>query len=145
MFLWCVRDGWRDIYSERNFFPCLLPGAGGYQCLHPFVSSSETLLIGCMSLAQLRFSALCLKQTVWFSSHGHLPVTHLLYLTALIVLSCLLITTWQLVKAHSHQERTKNLCDMLYNIWPSQLGLQNTLIASLQRGKTLPTSVLVWH
>ena len=29
--------------------------------------------------------------------------------------------------------------------WPSRLGLQNTQTSSLQRGKTLSTSVLVWH
>ena len=47
-----------------------------------------------------RFSALCLNLTVWFSSRVFLPVTHLLYPTALIVLPCLLITTWQFLKAH---------------------------------------------
>ena len=42
----------------------------------------------------------CPNLTAWFSSRGLLPVTHLFDLSALIVLSCLLITTWQLVKAH---------------------------------------------
>ena len=87
---------------EDFFFPYFLPGARGYQCLQPLASSSEMPLIGCVSLAWLRFSALCLNLTAWFSSHGLFPVIHLLYLTALIVLSstCLLIKMWQLVKVH---------------------------------------------
>ena len=44
-------------------------------------------LIGCVSLARLRFSALCLNLTAWFSSRGLLPVTHLFYQSALITLS----------------------------------------------------------
>ena len=43
---------------------------------------------------------LCLNLTAWFSSRGLLPVTHLLYQSALIVLPYLLITMWRLVKAH---------------------------------------------
>ena len=95
MFLWCVRDGWRDIYSERGL---LLPWAKGCQRLHPLARSSETPLIGCVFLARLRFSALCLNLTVWFSTLDLLPVTHLSGLSALIVLSCLLIKMWQLAK-----------------------------------------------
>ena len=65
------------------------------------VSSDDlTPLTGCLSRDQLRFSVLCLYLTAWFLSGGLLPVTHLFDLSALIVLSCLLITTWQLVKAH---------------------------------------------
>ena len=93
-----------ETYTQREdfFFPYLLPGARGWPCLHPLASSSETPLIGCVSHARLWFSALCLNLTAWFSSRGLLPVTHLLYSTVLIVLSypCLLITAWQLVKAH---------------------------------------------
>ena len=90
-----------ETYTQREdfFFPYLLPGARGCQRLHPLASSTETPLSGCVSLARLRFSALCLNMTAWFSSRGLLPVTHLLYPNALIVLPYLLITTWQLVKA----------------------------------------------
>ena len=90
-----------ETYTQREdfFFPYLLPRARGCQRLHPFASSSETPLIGCVSLARLRFSALCTNLTAWFSSRG-LLVTLLFDLSAQIVLSCLLITTWQLVKTH---------------------------------------------
>ena len=104
---WCFCDMWEmggETYTQREdfFFPYLLPGVRGRQRLHPLASSSETPLIGCVSLARLRFSTLCLNLTAWFSSRGFLPVTQLLYLTVLIVLSssCLLIKMWQLAKAH---------------------------------------------
>ena len=44
MFLWCVKDGGRDIYTQREdfFFPYLLPEARGCQRLHLLASSSET-------------------------------------------------------------------------------------------------------
>ena len=103
MFLWCVRDGWRDIYSERGLLlPISSSMSQGCQCLHPLASSSETPPIGYVSLTRLRFSALCLNLTAWFSSRCLLPVSHLLYPTALIVLSSssLLIKIWQLAKAH---------------------------------------------
>ena len=85
MFLWCVRDGCRDIYSEREnlFFLYLLPGARVRQRLHPLSSSSETPLIGCVSLARKRFSAFCLNLTASFSSHDLLPVMHLFNMIAL--------------------------------------------------------------
>ena len=94
----CERWG-GETYTQREdfFFPYLLPGSRGCQHLHPLASSTETPLIVCVSLARLRFSA---NLTAWFSSRGLLPVTHLLYQSVLIVLPCLLITTWQLVIAH---------------------------------------------
>ena len=95
-----------ETYTQReDFFPYLLPGARGCQRLHPLASSPETPLISCVSLARQRFSALCLNLTAWFSPSGLLPVTHLLYPSALIVLSCLLIKMWHLVKTH---EVTRN-------------------------------------
>ena len=95
------KTGGEKYTQRKNFFAYLLPRARECQNLHPLAAvSSETPLIGCVSLARIRFSALCLNLTAWFSSCGLLPVTHLLYPTALIVLPCLLITAWQLVKAH---------------------------------------------
>ena len=41
---------------------------------------------------------LCLTLTAWFSSRDLFPVTHLFDLSAMIVLSCLLIKMWQLEK-----------------------------------------------
>ena len=98
---WCFCGVWEmggETYTQREdfFFPYLLPGAWVANSCTPL--QAETPLIGCVSYARLWFSALCLNLTAWFSSCGLLPVTHLLYPTTLIVLSCLLITTWQLVK-----------------------------------------------
>ena len=109
-----------ETYTQREdlFFPYLLPRASGCQLLHPLASSSETPLIGCVSLARLRFSALCLNLTTWFSSRGLLPVTHLLYPSALIVLSCLLITTWQLIKVHGvtrNEPKIHGICYITLN------------------------------
>ena len=70
---WCFCGVWEmgeETYTEREdfFFPYLLPGARECQRLHPLASSSETPLVGCVSLVRLRFSALCLNLTAWFSS-----------------------------------------------------------------------------
>ena len=90
-----------ETYNQRDdFFPYILPGPRVCQRLHPVASSSETPLIGCVSHARSAFSTHCPNLTAWFPSRSLFPVTHLLYPTALIVLPCLLITTWQLVKAH---------------------------------------------
>ena len=90
-----------ETYTQREdfFFPYLLLGARGCQRLHPLASSSETHLIGCVTHARLRFSALCPNLTAWFSSHGLLPVTHLLYPSALTWCH-ILVYSWQLVKAN---------------------------------------------
>ena len=100
MFLWCVRDGWRDIYSERGLLPISSSRSQGVPTLAPPCKLIRDDLISCVSLARLRISALCPNLTAWFSSHGLLPVTHLLYPSAKIVLACLLITAWQFVIAH---------------------------------------------
>ena len=64
-------------------------------------SSSETPLIDCVSHARLRFSALCLNLTAWFSLSDPLLVTHLFDLSAL-ARSHLPVykKLWQLTKAH---------------------------------------------
>ena len=76
-------------------------GANACTLVHAVLSDGLMSLTGCISLARLQFSALCLNLTAYFSSRGLLPVTHLLDPTAL---TCchprLLITMWQLVKAH---------------------------------------------
>ena len=111
-----------ETYTQREdfFFPYLLPGARECQCLYPLASSSETPLINCVSLAWQRFSALCLNLTMWFSSHNLLLVTHLLYPTALIVLSCLLIT-WQLVKAHRVTRNELKIHGIYYITTPTDI------------------------
>ena len=94
---WVERHILRERISSSHIF---FQEPGGANACIPLASSSETALIDCVSLARLRFSALRLNLTAWFSSRGFLPVTHQLYPSALIVLSCLLITMWQLVIAH---------------------------------------------
>ena len=92
---WVERHILREKTSSSHMF---FQEPGGANACTPL--QAETPLIGCVSLARRRFSVLCPNLTAWFSSRGLLPVTHLLYPSALVVLSCLLITTWQLVKAH---------------------------------------------
>ena len=56
----CERWVERHILKERTSSSHIFfQETGGFQRLHPFESSLETLLIGCMSLARLRSSALC--------------------------------------------------------------------------------------
>ena len=97
------------LYSRKGWCFCGVWEMGGetYSLRERTSSSSRsqwvpTLAPACklVSLAWLRFSTLCLNLTSWFSSRGLLPVTHLLYPSALNVLPCLLIITWQFVRAH---------------------------------------------
>ena len=83
-FLWCVRDSSHIFFRE--------PG-GANACTPLQARQRRPRSTACPSLD-------CLNLTAWFSSCGLLLVTHLLDLSAQIVLSCLLITTWQLDKAH---------------------------------------------
>ena len=72
----CERWVERYILRERTSSShILLQGPGGTNTCTPL--QAETPLIGCVSLARLRFSALCLNLTAWFSSRDPLPVTHL--------------------------------------------------------------------
>ena len=81
---WCFCSVWEmggERYPQREdfFFPYLLPGARGVNA--------------CTSLqAHLR--------RLWSTACPSLPVKHLLDLSALIMLASLLITPWQLIKAH---------------------------------------------
>ena len=97
----CLRDRWRrHILREGTSCPIPFSGSQGVPTLASPCKLVRDDLIGCVSLARLQFFPLCLNLTAWFSSRGLLPVTHLLYPSALIALPCLLLTTWQLVKAH---------------------------------------------
>ena len=102
-----LRDRWRDIYSERGLLlvPYLLPGAMSANACTPLqaVSSerSETPLIGCVSP---RSTPDCLPLSksddvvITWSPSGYTPVRPDCPDT--VPSPCLLITTWQLVKAH---------------------------------------------
>ena len=103
MFLWCVRDGWRDIYSERGL---LLP-----------ISSSRILGLPTLSLpcklvrdasGRLRVPRLtAILSTLSKSDHMVLITWSLSGYTPVrpdcpdaSSSSCLLIKMWQLTKAH---------------------------------------------
>ena len=90
----------RHILRERNSSHIFFQEPEGVPTLAYPCKLVRDDLISCVSHARLWFSALCLNLTAWFSSRGLLLVTHQLYPSALIVLSCLLITTWQFVKTH---------------------------------------------
>ena len=69
---WAERHILRERTSSSHIFFRKPGGANAFTPLQ-----AETPLIGCVSLAWLRFFALCLNLTAWFSSRGFLPVTHL--------------------------------------------------------------------
>ena len=110
-FVVSLRDRWRDIYILRegtSFAPYLLLGARGCQCLYPFASrivrrpnASNRLCIHGSTLDSDRPD--CLNLTVWFTwSPSGYTAAQPAYPDALPS-PCLLITTWQLVKAHGSQ------------------------------------------
>ena len=106
---WCFCGVWEmggETYTQREDFSLyLLSVARACQRLHPLASSSETPLICCESHIRLRFSALCLNLTARFSSCDLLPVTHLLYPSALFTNHN--VTACQ--STRGHQERTENV------------------------------------
>ena len=93
------------LQSERGLLvPYLIPRAWGCQRLHPIASrvvrevrdASDRLRVPGSTPILCTLSK---SDRVVITSRGLLPVTHLLDRTALSS-PCLLITTWQLVKAH---------------------------------------------
>ena len=100
-FVLSLKDRWKDIYSERGHLlvPYLLPGARGCQCLQPFASRSvrdDTNASDWLRIPGLTFDSHwtdCLNLTMRFSYH---VVSFQLHTCS----TCLLITTWQFVKAH---------------------------------------------
>ena len=130
---WYLRDEWRDLYWEKELLSISSSRNQGLPTLDPLASSSETPLIGCVSLARLEFSAVCLKLTAWFSSRGLLPATHLFDLSALIVLSCLIIKIWQLAKPHGVTRNEPKIHVIFYiTVWakgPRGRGLSDCKLA----------------
>ena len=103
-----LRDRWKDIYSGRGLLlvSYLLPGARGCKRLHhppckPYLQRRPNPLIAACPLARL--SILCTQSksdrvVITWSPSSCTPVGPD-YPDALSS-PCLLITTWQLVKAH---------------------------------------------
>ena len=101
-----LRNRWRDIYSERGLLvPYLLPGAGGCQLLHPLASriirevrdASDRLRVPGSTPDSLPLSKSDRVVISW-SPSGYTPVRP--DCPDALSPPCLLITTWQLVKAH---------------------------------------------
>ena len=97
-----VCERWVDRYILRELLlPISSSRSQGVPTLTPLTSSSETPLIGCVSLARLWFSALykshCVVLITW-SPFGDTPVRA--ECPDMPSLSCLLIKMWQLTKAH---------------------------------------------
>ena len=90
----------RNFFLSRIFFwepGCAIACAS----LKAISSDDLTPLIGFMSLAWLPILwPLSKSDCVVLISHGLLPLTHLLGYPDTLQSPCLLITTWQLVKAH---------------------------------------------
>ena len=82
----CERWVERHILRERNSSSYMFFREPGVLTLAPPCKLVRDDLIGCVSDTRLRFSALCLKLTVWFLSRDLLPVTLLLYPRAPITL-----------------------------------------------------------
>ena len=114
------KDG--ETYAQRgDFFLSHFfnrePG-GANACTPLQVMSAETPLLGCMSLARLLILCTLSKSyhmvLMTWSPSGYTPVGPDCH--DMLSPPCLLITTWQLVKAHRvTRNKPKYPCHMLYN------------------------------
>ena len=92
---------WETYTQREDFFPYLLPGARGCQRFHPLASrvvreASDRLRVPCSTPDNLPLSKSDLEVLITWSLSGYTPVVP----DCLEALPCLLIITWQLVKAH---------------------------------------------
>ena len=115
---WCFCGVWEmggETYTQREdffFFPYLLQGARGCQHLHPLSSSSETPLIGCVSLSRLPKSD---RVIITWSSSGYTLVQP--ECPDALSSSCLLIKMWKLAKAHGvtrNELKIHSICYITY-------------------------------
>ena len=135
MFLWCVRDGWRDIYSERGLLPPISSSSSqGVPTLAPPCKLVITPLVGCVSLARLRFSALSKSHHVvliTWSPSGYIPVRPKWHDRPSS--SCLLIKMWQLTKAHGvtwNEPKIHVICYItlvIYDKWMNKMKWEKVL------------------
>ena len=93
-----------ETYTRREdfFFPYLLPGSRGYQCLHPLASSSETtsdrLRVPRSTMILCTLTKSDPVVLITWSPSGYTPVVP--DYPDVLSYPCLLITAIQLVKAH---------------------------------------------
>ena len=120
MFLWCVRDGWRDIYSERGLLPISSSRSQGVPTLTPpykLVRDASDRLLVPHSAAILSTPSKSDKVVlITWSLSGYTPV----------VPNCpdraVLFITHNVTACQSildHLERTENPWHMLYNTFIS--------------------------
>ena len=103
MFLWCVRDGWRDIYSDRGLLlPIFSTGSQGMQTLTPpcklVRDASDWLHVPCSTVILCILSKSDHVVLITWSTSGYTPVWPTW--PDAPSSSCLLIKMWQLVKGH---------------------------------------------
>ena len=103
IFLWCVRDGWRDIYSERRLF--LLISSSRSQGVPTLAPTSKLVRNASDQLRVPRSIAILCTQSktdrvvlITWSPSGYTPVRP--ERPDAPSSSCLLIKMWQLAKAH---------------------------------------------
>ena len=116
LLLWEI-DGATCTQREDFYSPYRLPGARERQCLHPTLQARQRRPDRLRVLRSTPILCLCRNLTARFSSCGLLPVTHLLYLSALMYCHIPVFSSLRdsLSKHTGHLERTENSCHMLYN------------------------------
>ena len=117
MLLWCVRNGWRDIYSERGLLlPIFSSGSQRMPMLAPpcklVRDASDRLRVPCSDAILCTLSKSDRVVLITWSSFGYTPVRP-------ECSDCAVLFTNHNVTAYQstqgHLERTENLWHMLYN------------------------------
>ena len=120
LFLWCVRDGWRDIYSERgNLLPISFSRSQGVPTFAPpcklVRDASDRLRVPCSTAIHCILSKSERVVLITWSPSSFTPVVPNSPARAVIFLfSNENVTACQ--STRGHYERTANLCHMLYKI-----------------------------
>ena len=102
MFLWCLRDGWRDIYSERKLLPISSSRSQGVPTLAPpcklIRDASGQLHVPRSTAILCTLSKSDCVVLITLSPSSYTPVRS--KWPDALSSSCLLIKLWQLAKAH---------------------------------------------
>ena len=123
MFLWCVRDGWRDIYSKRGLLPLCSTRNQGVPTLAPpcklVRDASVWLRIPRSTAILCTLSKSDRVVLIPWSTSGYTPVWPKRPDASLS--SCLLIKMWQLAKAHGVTRNEPKIHVICYIIFVSFL------------------------
>ena len=135
MFLWCVRDGWRQGQTVILTQHLLLTIACCVIFKNP-LSTSSTSWLGLLNWGSFSVCKLVLTLaflSLWLNIRWYLPIFfHNFHL--LLLLLPHIYTDASLIDG--------SVKGQYITLWTNWLGLRDTLTASLQRGKTPPVSVL---